>query len=849
MKKLIIIALLLLTFSDSKAQSHPCGFNNHMNERYQEEPSLLEMREFYEAEIQQIINSRSSFNQKTIPVVVHVIYNDSYSNISTNQVNSALTAINEDFNASNSDYNSVIAAFSSIKSNLNISFELANLDPNGNTTTGITRTQSDFTDNADENVKGLILWNPDMYLNIWVVDNIESGAGAYAYYPGTAPNGNEGIVCRHTQFGTTGTSSSNNFSATTLTHEIGHYLNLAHTWGDSNDAELEGNCNNDDNVNDTPNTIGTLYGCNTNQNTCGSLDNVQNYMDYTDCTNMFTKGQRARVHASLHSALGGRINLWQNENLIATGILEDPSCDSELSQVEIQTGSYANEISWVILNSLGEAIAGGGGIYNNNSSYNTPVCLENGSYTFQAIDSYGDGWNGGSYTVKDCSNSIIANNVNPSGNVSLESFTVANCSTVSGCTNPTATNYNNLANQDDGSCIILGCTQQSATNYNPNATQDDNSCIILGCTDINASNYNPNATQENNSCIILGCTQEIASNYDSNANQDDNSCLFLGCIDETALNFDPTANLDDDSCNYIEVPELFDFNLTGSNHTLVFPQGVNFNLVDSLIANLDVIGVFYTNELGIEKCAGYIIWEETTIAMAIQGDDTTTDEIDGYQEGETLRAKVWDRSEDIYYNCEINYSSAMPNQGEFASNGISAVIQGSVIQENSSQLLELPAGWSLFSSFLTLDEMSIDSVLNPIFERLIIVKDYQGLAYLPEWSFNGIGEMIYGDAYLIKISENSVLELNGLYNLPEENPITIRAGWSLIGYLRTEPADCIAVLQSINSEIEIVKNGAGDAYLPTWNFNAIGDLEAGLGYAIKMASEQTLQFKANTEEY
>ena len=78
---------------------------------------------------------------------------------------------------------------------------------------------------------------------------------------------------------------------------------------------------------------------------------------------------------------------------------------------------------------------------------------------------------------------------------------------------------------------------------------------------------------------------------------------------------------------------------------------------------------------------------------------------------------------------------------------------------------------------------------------------------------------------------------------------TIRAGWSLIGYLRTEPADCIAVLQSINSEIEIVKNGAGDAYLPTWNFNAIGDLEAGLGYAIKMSSEQTLQFNANTEEY
>ena len=356
----IILSLVVLIFlvDDLYSQTFQCGFSQQMNLSYELDPSLHQMRLDYEDEIQSIINSRSSFFSKTIPVVVHIIYNDSYSNISDAQVNSALTAINEDFNAANSDFNNVISEFSSIKSDIGISFILASLDPNGNPTSGITRTESDFTDYADENVKSLIMWDTDMYLNIWVVDNIESGAGAYAYYPGTAPNGAEGIVCRHSQFGTIGTSSNYNFDSTTMTHEIGHYLNLAHTWGDSNDAGENVNCNYDDGVSDTPNTIGTLYGCNTNQNTCGSLDNVQNYMDYTDCTNMFSNGQRSRMHAALHSSIGGRINLWQYDNLIATGIIDDTECDDQEIIVQINTGSYANEISWLIIDSNDESVAG-----------------------------------------------------------------------------------------------------------------------------------------------------------------------------------------------------------------------------------------------------------------------------------------------------------------------------------------------------------------------------------------------------------------------------------------------------------------------------------------------------------
>ena len=801
MRKLLILPFFIFSFFQVLAQTHPCGFTDIMNNRYSEEPSLLEMREAYEIEIQQIINSKSSFAQKTIPVVIHVIYNDSYSNISSSQVSSAITAINEDFNADNSDFSSVISAFSSIKANANINFELANLDPDGNTTTGITRTQSDLTDSAGENVKALVNWDSNMYLNIWVVDNIESGAGAYAYYPGTAPSGNEGIVCRHSQFGTWGTSSSSNFAATTLTHEIGHYLNLAHTWGNSNDAELESNCNEDDGVSDTPNTTGTLYGCNTNQTTCGSLDNVQNFMDYTECTNMFTTGQRARAHAALHSSEGGRVNLWQYENLIATGLVEDASCEEELITVQIHTGSYANEVSWVILDQDDEGIAGGGGTYSNNSNYYTSVCLAQGSYTFQSIDSYGDGWNGGYYNVRNCDNVIIANNTNPTGNGATESFIVSDCGSIPGCTNSEATNYNPLANEDDGSCLIPGCTDYNADNYNPDANQDDGTCILYGCTDA------------------------------------------------LAINFDTQANTDNNTCEYVTVPEVFNYELTGANHTIVLQEDMDFSLIGAPISNSDIIGVFYDDENGIEHCAGYAVWQGSTNSIAAQGDDATTEAIDGLQEGDIFKFIVWDQSEDIYYNCIVHYLMSMPNQENYSTNGISAITDGSAIPPVTSQQIDLVSGWSIFSTYLVLDNMDVADALYPIYENLVIVKDFQGLAYLAAWEFNGIGDLTYGAGYQIKVSQNSTFELTGTYNAPEEAQITLPIGWSMFGYLRTAPADCIAVLQSISSDIEIVKNSTGAAYLPSWEFNGIGDLKPGEGYQIKMNSSQTLEFNSNLEGY
>jgi PKD repeat protein len=321
------ISLLSLVFASlsffAKAQDLPCGtaeINNAIWEQFPEKRALAEQLELETWEYTQAQAGRSRNAVRVIPVVFHIIHGNGPENISKEQVLDAMRIINEDFRGVNEDLSAIIPEFAGITADSDIEFRLAKRDPSGNCTDGITRTFSPLTFSASDNVKDLISWNTSRYLNVWVVQSIASGAGGYAYYPGTAPGASrEGIVVRNSQLGSIGTSSGGNFSARTLTHEIGHYLNLRHTWGNSNENAVPENCSIDDAVGDTPNTEGSQQMCNLAQVTCGSLDNVQNYMDYSTCARMFTQGQATRMNAALNSSAGNRNNLWTESNLIATG--------------------------------------------------------------------------------------------------------------------------------------------------------------------------------------------------------------------------------------------------------------------------------------------------------------------------------------------------------------------------------------------------------------------------------------------------------------------------------------------------------------------------------------------------
>ena len=356
-RNLFFFSVLLssLVFGQNDKQ---CGSTQMRNIEIAKNPNLIQYRISYLQQLDSLRDSQVKMDDdiRTIPVVIHVMYTDGSSNISDAQVFDAMEIINEDFNKLNSDTTAIIDAFQAIIADVGVEFKLAKKDPQGNCTKGITRTYSQLTDNAGENVKNIIKWDPSKYLNVWVVSNIEIGAGGYSYYPGEAPNNdaNAGIVILASQFGSIGESSNTNSSKRSLTHEIGHYLNLSHTWGDTNENNVQQNCNFDDGIEDTPETIGTNSTCNLSQETCGSLDNVQNYMDYASCPRMYTNGQKYAMRTALdygsswHNA--PRNNLWTTQNLIATGLLNNEDSDDCIAIVDFSTeselGCIDQEIEW-----------------------------------------------------------------------------------------------------------------------------------------------------------------------------------------------------------------------------------------------------------------------------------------------------------------------------------------------------------------------------------------------------------------------------------------------------------------------------------------------------------------------
>ncbi len=290
-----------------------------------------------------------------IPIVFHVIHQYGTENISKAQILDAMDILNKSFQKLNSDTGVVIPLFQSIFANCQMEFVLPNLDPDGNCTDGITRTFSPLTAEADDNVKGLIGWPSDRYFNVWVVQNIASGAAGYAYYPGI-PASIDGVVIRHDYVGGIGTSNSSNYTERSLTHEVGHWLDLPHTWGSTNFPGVPSNCGTDDGISDTPNTIGVdNFTCNTAQSTCGAIDNVQNYMDYASCHYMFTEGQKARMFSALNSSVGNRDNLSTSANWILTGTEPNrvvqtcvPVADFSIKKRGVCTGASITfkDVSW-----------------------------------------------------------------------------------------------------------------------------------------------------------------------------------------------------------------------------------------------------------------------------------------------------------------------------------------------------------------------------------------------------------------------------------------------------------------------------------------------------------------------
>ncbi|CAN5216252.1 hypothetical protein BH09BAC5_BH09BAC5_08700 [soil metagenome] len=301
----------------------PCGTSEYNERLKQQNPIEVQQAEDQlNAEKNALIQHGEGRASSTyvIPIVFHIIHDYGIEDISDAQVLDQVAILNRDYAKLNADTAAIASPFQTIASAIDIEFRLATIDPDGNCTNGIDRIASKRTYNADDNSK-LNDWPRKKYLNVWVVNTIgASGVAGYAYYPSSVVGLGQvidGVIILHDYIGSIGSSQVSHSRA--LTHEIGHYLDLAHTWGSNN---TPGQYCGDDGIPDTPQTKGWNH-CPTPaaSKLCDTaiVENYQNYMDYSYCSVMFTHDQMLAMHAALNSNVSDRNHLYSTANLIATG--------------------------------------------------------------------------------------------------------------------------------------------------------------------------------------------------------------------------------------------------------------------------------------------------------------------------------------------------------------------------------------------------------------------------------------------------------------------------------------------------------------------------------------------------
>ena len=267
---LSLSASILMFGAVAQENPHKCGTDHELQRLLKEKPELRKKLEKAFSENQAKLKSYDDSTVYIVPVVFHVLHQNGPERISLNQIQTCLETLNANYRNTNANHADSYYIFDSLRGDAKIEFRLAQIDPYGNCTNGVDYVYTSETMIGDNNSK-LNQWDRSKYLNIWTVNSFERGGGllGFSMFPDAVSDGAfymDGVMVLY--------SEVNSYS-TTITHEVGHYLNLAHPWGFDNDPEVA--CG-DDGVTDTPITKGFQSVCPTpsvnSARTCTTVDHT-----------------------------------------------------------------------------------------------------------------------------------------------------------------------------------------------------------------------------------------------------------------------------------------------------------------------------------------------------------------------------------------------------------------------------------------------------------------------------------------------------------------------------------------------------------------------------------------------
>lgn len=383
-----VILFCLLT-SHLLGQAGRCGTDETMRVLLEKHPELKAEFEEYLLLAQEISQrpSTKSLTLKRVPVVFHIVHEAGEEegqgkNISDAQIAMVLDQVNIDFRHRNPDSVNTPAMFQPFMADLGIEFERARRDPSGAPTTGITRfcAKYPFDNVSIGQIQQETSWDTRKYLNVWVLDIPDPVTYGYSYLPNSITVGAyyDGVILDYQR-----AIFDNGVNGRTLTHELGHWLGLLHTWGFS----FNNGCTSSDGISDTPLATAAQFGCPSHPSVqCGGPTMFMNYMDYPDdgCRNLFTIGQRnvARSvldgdllfngqqylsRASIEEHIGFTLDpnvprpTQRSASKCATSELDivvysNPAIKGQSVDFEVITFTQKKEISVTLFNALGQVV-------------------------------------------------------------------------------------------------------------------------------------------------------------------------------------------------------------------------------------------------------------------------------------------------------------------------------------------------------------------------------------------------------------------------------------------------------------------------------------------------------------